>query len=78
MCVHAYTGCTHTGMDSTCALGYEYTSPLGSLRSNLSTDGKVTSVFEKTLSEIASLSMSVECDHAKKNTKYGMGFQFMQ
>lgn len=64
--------------ESTCALGYEYTTPQGAIRSNLTTDGKVTSVFEKTLSEISSMTISVELDHGKKNCKYGMGFQFMQ
>lgn len=64
--------------ESSCAVGYDYSSPQGAFRSNLTTDGKVTSVFEKQLSDNALLTMSVELDHGKQQTKYGVGFQFMQ
>jgi len=66
------------GKDSTCSLGYEYSTQQGAFKSNLTTDGKVTSVFEKQLNEMSSLSLAFECDHGKKAVKYGIGFQFMQ
>eukprot|EP00960_Hanusia_phi_P062504 765172-Hanusia_phi.AAC.1 len=46
--------------DFQCAVGYEYSTQAGAFKTNLTTDGKVTSIFEKTLSEVSSMSLSVE------------------
>ncbi|EKX33332.1 hypothetical protein GUITHDRAFT_166503 [Guillardia theta CCMP2712] len=64
--------------ESLCAVGYEYSTQAGSFKTNLTTDGKVTSIFEKTLSEVSSMSLSVEVDHKKQACKYGIGFQLIQ
>ncbi|KAJ1490545.1 eukaryotic porin/Tom40, partial [Baffinella frigidus] len=52
--------------ESTCAAGYEYSTPQGSFKTNLSSDGKVTSTFEKQLSEVSAVVLSAEVDHGKK------------
>jgi len=64
--------------ETTCSLGYEYSSPLGAFKTNITTDGKITSLFEKTLSEISGITFSAEVDNAKKSCKFGVGFQLLQ
>ena len=62
---------------SQCAVGYEYSSAAGSFKTNLTTDGKVTSCLEKPLGETTLLTLVAELDHAKQTCKYGLGFQLM-
>ncbi len=64
--------------ETSCLLGYEYSSPLGAFKTNISTEGKITSLFEKTLSEISGITLSAEVDNKKKNCKFGVGFQLLQ
>lgn len=62
---------------SQCAVGYEYSSAAGAFKTNLSTDGKITSCLEKPLGETTMLTLCAELDHAKPAIKYGLGFQLM-
>ena len=62
---------------SQCSVGYEYSSAAGAFKTNLSTDGKVTSCLEKPLGETTMVTLCAELDHAKPAIKYGLGFQLM-
>jgi mitochondrial import receptor subunit TOM40 len=64
--------------ESVCALGYEYTSSQGSLKTNITTDGKITTLLEKPLSELSAINFSAELDHKAKACKYGISVQFLQ
>jgi mitochondrial import receptor subunit TOM40 len=62
---------------SSCAVGYEYSTGVGSFKTNLSTDGKVTSCLEKPMSENTMVTLVAELDHVKPALKFGLGFQLM-
>jgi len=62
---------------SQCSVGYEYSSAAGSFKTNLTTDGKVTSCIEKPLGETTMLTLCAELDHGKQTCKYGLGLQLM-
>mmetsp|Transcript_1144 Transcript_1144/g.2477 ORF Transcript_1144/g.2477 Transcript_1144/m.2477 type:complete len:295 (-) Transcript_1144:475-1359(-) len=64
--------------ESVCAMGYEYTGPAGTLKTNISTDKKITTLLEKPLSELSAVSCSAELDHKTGTCKYGIGIQFLQ
>ena len=62
---------------SSCAVGYEYSSSAGAFKTNLTTEGKVTSCIEKQLGETTLMTMCAELDHKKQALKYGMGVQLV-
>ena len=57
---------------------YEYTSASGSLKTNITTDKRITTLLEKPLSELSAISVSAELDHKQGTCKYGIGMQFLQ
>lgn len=57
---------------------YEYTGAAGSLKTNITTDKKITTLLEKPLSELSAISVSAELDHKQGTCKYGIGMQFLQ
>jgi mitochondrial import receptor subunit TOM40 len=62
---------------STCAVGYEYSTAVGSFKTNLTTEGKVTACLEKPVSENTMVTLAAELDHVKPGIKFGLGFQIM-
>ena len=62
---------------SQCTVGYESTSAVGSFKTNLSTEGKITSLLEKPLAETTMLTLCAEIDHKKQSSKFGVGLQLM-